>query len=104
MRLVLRTATIVAGLLLLMPLVLNARASATFSASTPITLGAGAANNGSVYPSTLNVVGLAGTISKVSVTIKNFSHTFPDDVGIVLVGPTGAALLLMDGAGDDPDV
>ncbi|HEY0544262.1 MAG TPA: VCBS repeat-containing protein, partial [Pyrinomonadaceae bacterium] len=34
----------------------------------------------------------------------SFSHTFPDDVGIVLVGPTGAALLIQDGAGDDPDM
>src|SRR5207247_2046929 len=31
---------------------------------------------------------------------NNFSHTFPDDVAIALVGPTGAALLIQDGAGD----
>ncbi len=33
-------------------------------------------------------------------TINGLTHTFTDDVGIVLVGPGGAALLIQDGAGD----
>jgi hypothetical protein len=37
------------------------------------------------------------------VTLNGFSHTFPDDVGVVLVGPTGAALVLQNGAGDGTD-
>jgi hypothetical protein len=36
----------------------------------------------------------------VEVTINGLTHTFTDDVGIVLVGPGGAALLVQDGAGD----
>ena len=60
------------------------------------------------YPSTINVSGLAGNIlhtpGSVKVTLCNFNHAFPDDVGIVLVGPTGAALLVQDGAGDDADL
>ncbi len=56
------------------------------------------------YPSTIAIAGLPGAISDMNVTIHNFSHTFPDDVGIVLVGPTGTALMLQDGAGDDPDM
>jgi subtilisin-like proprotein convertase family protein len=70
-----------------------------------------AINDGDIatpYPSTITVSGLAGNISSapgsVKVTFNSFTHTFPDDVGMVLVGPTGAALLLQDGAGDDPDV
>lgn len=52
------------------------------------------------YPSTINVSGLTGTISSVpgsvKVTINQLNHTYPADLGIVLVGPTGAALLLQD--------
>ncbi len=75
---------------------------ATFSNATPITIND--ADLASPYPSAIAVSGLTGTITSVKVTINGFSHSFPDDVGIVLVGPTGAALLLQDGAGDDPDV
>ncbi len=60
------------------------------------------------YPSDITVSGLGTSIpatpGSVQVTLNNFSHTFSDDVGIVLVGPTGAALLIQDGAGDDPDM
>lgn len=57
-----------------------------------------------VYPSAIAVSGAPATISSVSVTINGFSHTFPDDVAMALVGPGGQALLLEDGAGDDPDM
>lgn len=56
------------------------------------------------YPSTINVSGLSGTIANtagsVKVTLNGFNHTNPDDVGVVLVGPTGAALNIQDGPGD----
>ena len=65
-------------------------------------------SNASPYPSSIAVSGLSGVVSStpgsVKVTLNGFSHTFPDDVAIALVGPTGAALLLQDGAGDDPDM
>src|SRR5688500_13878126 len=52
------------------------------------------------YPSTINVSGLPGIIpntpGSVKVTLNDFNHTYPADLGIVLVGPTGAALLLQD--------
>ena len=79
--------------------------TSTFSNTAAITIPD--VGNASPYPSTVTVAGV-GTIpatpGSVQVTINGFSHTFPDDVGIVLVGPTGAALLLQDGAGDDPMV
>lgn len=81
---------------------------AIFTNSTALTVTSGAANNAVPYPSAITVSGLPGTIpatpGSVKVTLNNFSHTFPDDMGIVLVGPTGAALLLQDGCGDDPDM
>jgi hypothetical protein len=82
--------------------------SAIFTNSTAITVTGGPANNAVPYPSGIVVSGMSGTIpttpGSVKVTLNNYSHTFSDDLGIVLVGPTGAALLLQDGAGDDPDM
>lgn len=45
-----------------------------------------------------------GVITTVSVSIYNFTHTFPDDVDIVLVGPTGRAFVLMSDVGGNFDV
>lgn len=75
---------------------------ATFTNSSPITITD--ASTASTYPSVINVSGLSGTITQVKVTINGYSHTFSDDVGFVLVGPTGAALSIQDGAGDNPDL
>src|SRR6185369_17236005 len=41
------------------------------------------------YPSTLNVTGVTGNIVRMTVTLTNLSHGFPDDIDILLVGPTG---------------
>lgn len=46
------------------------------------------------YPSTIAVAGFTGNITKISVRLNRFSHTFPDDVGVLLVGPTGTAVRL----------
>ena len=52
------------------------------------------------YPSTINVSGLATSgVSVASVTLTNFSHTWPDDVDIVLQSPTGVNVILMSDAG-----
>jgi hypothetical protein len=68
-----------------------------FFSFSPITIPtAGAA---SPYPSTITVAGLSGTVTKVTVTLTNFSHTFPDDVDILLVGPTGANAIIMSDVG-----
>src|SRR5206468_251233 len=53
----------------------------------------------SPYPMTNIVSGLAGLITKVTVTVANISHTFPDDIDMLLVGPTGAKAMLMSDAG-----
>lgn len=78
--------------------------AATFTNATPITFGAGLPNNGSVYPSTIIASGLNGPIADVNVTLNNVSHTWPEDLGIALVGPGGQALLLQSTAGDGTDL
>ena len=57
----------------------------------------------SPYPSSIGVSGLTGTISKVTVTLNNINHTFPDDIDVLLVGPTGANAILMSDAGGATD-
>jgi hypothetical protein len=42
-----------------------------------------------LYPSPIVVSGMAGQISLVSVTVNSLSHTFPDDLDFLLVGPGG---------------
>lgn len=56
------------------------------------------------YPSDIAVAGLTGTVSKVTVTLTNIEHTFPDDIDIVLVGPGGQKVMLMSDAGLGTDI
>lgn len=51
------------------------------------------------YPSTIQVAGLTGTVTKVVVTLHNFSHEAAGDVDILLAGPTGQKSILMSDAG-----
>lgn len=57
----------------------------------------------SPYPSNISVAGVTGTVTKVTVFLDNFSHTFPGDVDIVLVGPGGQRLILMSDVGGGTD-
>jgi hypothetical protein len=55
------------------------------------------------YPSDITVDLPTWVIAaSAEVTINGLTHTFPGHIGIVLVGPGGAALLIQDGAGDAP--
>jgi len=67
----------------------------TFSNNTAVTIPTAGA--GVPYPSNITVSGLSGTISNVTVTLKNLSHTFPEDVGMLLVGPGGQKFVVLDG-------
>jgi hypothetical protein len=74
----------------------------SFSNTNPITINAqGAATP---YPSTINVSGLTGNIQSITIQLTGVSHTFPDDFGAIVVGPTGANVVLFDGAGDGDDI
>jgi subtilisin-like proprotein convertase family protein len=54
-------------------------------------------------PSTIAVSGLSSNVTKVTVTISGLSHSFPDDIAAVLVGPTGVQVTLFDGPGESAD-
>jgi uncharacterized delta-60 repeat protein/uncharacterized repeat protein (TIGR01451 family) len=47
------------------------------------------------YPSTVAISGVSGMVSHVTVTLRNLTHTYPQDIGILLVGPTGEMARLM---------
>ena len=55
------------------------------------------------YPSTITVSGAPTVISKLTVTLNGFNHTFPDDVDILLVSPTGRKMIIMSDVGNGAD-
>jgi subtilisin-like proprotein convertase family protein len=75
--------------------------SVVFSNTAPITINDSASppTAATPYPSNLAVSGVTGNIVGMTVTLANLSHGFPDDIDVLLVGPTGASALLMSDAG-----
>jgi subtilisin-like proprotein convertase family protein len=74
--------------------------TASFCNSAAITINTGSLpSTATPYPSTINVSGLTGTITKVTVTLNNYTHPFPDDVDVLLVSPTGESAIIMSDAG-----
>jgi subtilisin-like proprotein convertase family protein len=53
----------------------------------------------SLYPATVNIGGMSGTISAVTLSFNGFSHTWASDVAVLLVSPAGQKILVMAGAG-----
>jgi len=83
-------------------LIVNSLTSRTvaFTNRTSITIpDVGAA---SPYPSRINFSGVNGTINNVIVTLINLNHTWTADIDVLLVSPTGGALLLCSDAGTGP--
>lgn len=71
----------------------------TLSNTTAITIPAsGTAGASTPYPTAITV-SASQTVQNVSVTLRNLSHTFSDDLDIMLVGPNGQAVMLMSDAG-----
>lgn len=75
----------------------------TFSNTTSIAIPAtGSANQtgpASPYPSTINVSGMNGLVSAVTVTFTGVTHGILQDIDALLVAPTGANLTVMSDAG-----
>ncbi len=51
------------------------------------------------YPSQIAVSGMTGTVSSVKVSLTGLSHTFPADIDMLLVGPSGQNVVLLADAG-----
>jgi subtilisin-like proprotein convertase family protein len=76
-------------------------APAVFSNAGAITIPAvGSQGPANPFPSNIAVSGLTGAaIDHMTVTLTNISHTFPADIDVILVGPTGASATLISDVG-----
>jgi Ca2+-binding RTX toxin-like protein len=81
-------------------------ATTTFTNNTGITIPPGApAVTAGTTSQTLNVSGLFGTITSITITLTNISHTFPDDLDLLLVAPDGSTnLVFWSDAGSTNDL
>lgn len=67
---------------------------------------------GTPYPSAIAVAGLTGTVSDVNVTLPKLDcakdprsgEAWPEDFDLMMVGPTGASIVLMSDVGGDDEV
>lgn len=74
--------------------------SPTVTLSNTGTITIPSSGNGSPYPSTINVSGLATSgVTVASVTLNNVNHTWSDDIDVVLQSPTGVNVILMSDVG-----
>lgn len=69
----------------------------TFSNPVPITIPS--SGPATTYGSTIVITGLTAPVTSVRLTIDGLSHEAPDDLDILLVGPTGIKVLVMSDAG-----
>ncbi len=51
------------------------------------------------YPSAINVSGMTGPITNLTVNLKGLTHTWAGDIDVLLVGPTGQKSTVMSDAG-----
>lgn len=70
-----------------------------FSNTSPITINTAPATTApttsSLYPSTINVSGMTGTITRVAVTLRGLTHARTADMDFLLVSPTGAKYIFL---------
>lgn len=76
---------------------IGGQASRAFSNTNRITINDN--TSASPYPSAIDVANMGGTITRLTVTLTNFVHSYPDDVDVLLVGPSGERVTLISDAG-----
>jgi subtilisin-like proprotein convertase family protein len=76
--------------------------AAVFSNTAPITIPT--QGQGNPYPSNITVAGQTGAVTSVTASIAGFGHTFPSDVDILLVGPSGQNVVLLADTGGSTDI
>lgn len=72
----------------------------TFTNPTPIVIPRPRGVQGAArpYPSVIDVAGVTGQVTRVTVTLRKPAHQRPQDVDVLLVGPRGDALVLLSDA------
>ncbi|MBK9148865.1 MAG: PKD domain-containing protein [Flavobacteriales bacterium] len=81
-------------------------ARVTFSSTGgPSAVSVSGANDGSVYPWNVSVSGLPTSgVTVESVTLNGVTHTYPDDLDILLQSATGTNVILMSDVGGGTDI
>ncbi len=80
-----------------------ATAGTAFCNAAPIASGTDA-GPAALYPSSITVTGAGTSITTVDVQLNRLTHTWPDDMDLLLVGPTGAKLVIQSDVGGSVDV
>ena len=75
---------------------------ATGANTNPIAIADGGTAN--PYPGEIQISGLPGYLSGLTVNLENFSHAAPDDVDVLLVAPNGRRIVLMSDVGGNTAV
>ncbi len=82
-------------------------AQLSFSNLTSSNIPAGAYGTGpgpaSIYPASVNVSGFTGVTADVSLTLIGVTHTYADDIAVLLQSPTGQNVLVWNNAGGSGD-
>ncbi len=74
--------------------------AAVFSNTAQIRVpGTGTQGPANPYPSQIAVSGLTGAVTNVTATVTGLTHTFPNDVDLLLVGPSGQTVVLLADTG-----
>ena len=60
--------------------------------------------NASPYPSNITISGQSGVLVALTVTLNSITHTNPDDIDVLLVGPAGQDVMLMSDAGGSSNI
>jgi hypothetical protein len=68
----------------------------SFSNPAPIVIPS--VGTGSVYPSSITVSGITDPVVGARVQLNGLTHTWPNDVDVLLVGPTGQTLVVLSDA------
>jgi subtilisin-like proprotein convertase family protein len=83
----------------LLPLTLTAQTFFVTVDGGGVTVNESGQNAGSPFPSTISISDSFGLIVDLNVVLNGVSHTFSDDFDILLVGPNGAAVMIMSDSG-----
>lgn len=90
----------VAGLLFATPAAADGPTTFTNSTSIAITDTPPKPTPATPYPSSITVSGMTGPVSDVDVRLTGLTHAVANDVDLLLVGPSGANLVLFSDPGD----
>ena len=74
----------------------------TFNSTIPVTIPS--SGNGTPYPTTIEVTGVAAGARVRSITLRGITHTFPADIDVAVVSPTATPVILMSDAGGGADI